>query len=71
MPDEMAGDEDYTSMETGRQTAFFAVVRCDNKELAPICYKSHKFEKVPKLIHIRSQTFRRRNQVITFRQQHV
>ena len=53
------------------QTAFFAMVRCDKKELSPICKEAHKFDKVPKLVHIRSQTFRRRQQVIHFRPQHI
>jgi len=35
-----------------------------------ICKKAHKFEHVPKLMHVKSQAFKRRSNTIQFRPQH-
>jgi len=61
-----------------KQPTFFAIVHCDARDpvtkaksdLGEICRRAHKFEHVPKLIHTRSQSFKRRNNIIQFRPQH-
>ncbi|CAD7926025.1 unnamed protein product [Amoebophrya sp. A120] len=61
-----------SAVASEKQDVFFAVVYCDseNSAMQEVC-AFHKFEKVPKLVHARGSTLRRRNGTVSFRPQHV
>eukprot|EP00392_Amoebophrya_sp_AT5.2_P018369 g18892.t1 len=68
-----------------QQPAFFAIVYCDEEAMQHICTTQkpssgtagkipdsvHKLDTVPKLVHARGSTLRRKNGAITFKPQHV